>query len=96
LAWAQWTPHGLIRDWQRVASSGDGAKQVAVDTNGGQIYTSTDSGTTWTARETLIEKAGDLTPSIEGVTDQFEDEVSALTDAASAAEKAMKSAGSAA
>lgn len=44
----------------------------------------------------MIEKAGDLTPSIEGVTDQFEDEVSALTDAASAAEKAMKSAGSAA
>ena len=74
----------------------DGAKLVAGDTNGGQIYTSTDSGTTWTARETLIEKAGDLTPSIEGVTDQFEDEVSALTDAASAAEKAMKSAGSAA
>jgi photosystem II stability/assembly factor-like uncharacterized protein len=51
LAWAQWTPHGLIRDWQRVAPSGDGTKLVAVDTNGGQIYTSTDSGTTWTARD---------------------------------------------
>jgi hypothetical protein len=32
LAWTQWTPHGLIRDWQRVASSGDGTKLVAVDT----------------------------------------------------------------
>jgi hypothetical protein len=33
LAWTQWTPHGLIPDWQRVASSGDGTKLVAVDTS---------------------------------------------------------------
>ena len=46
-----------------------------------------------TALKALIEKADDLVAAIEGVTDQFEDEVSALTDAASAAEKAMQEAG---
>jgi hypothetical protein len=45
---------------------------------------------------TLIEKADDLTAAIEGVTDQFEDQVSALTDAASAAEKLVQAAGGAA
>lgn len=35
--------------WYSVASSADGAKLVA-GVNGGQIYTSTDSGTNWTAR----------------------------------------------
>ena len=48
------------------------------------------------ALKTLIEKAADLTASIEGTTDQFEDEVSALTDAASAAEKPLRATGDAA
>jgi hypothetical protein len=42
--------------------------------------------------QALIDKADDLTAAIEGTTDQFEDEVSALTDAASAAEKIIKAA----
>ncbi len=43
----------------------------------------------------LIEKAGDLIAAIYGVTDQFGHEVSALRDAAGAAEKAMQAAGGA-
>ena len=38
------------RNWQSVASSGDGTKLVAA-VNGGQLYTSTDSGANWTARD---------------------------------------------
>jgi hypothetical protein len=41
----------------------------------------------------LVEKAGDLIAAIYGVTDQFGHEVSALRDAAGAAEKAMQAAG---
>ncbi len=39
-----------IRSWSSVASSSDGTKLVAA-VFGGQIYTSVDSGATWTARE---------------------------------------------
>jgi hypothetical protein len=38
------------RNWEGVASSADGSKLVACVYNG-QIYTSTDSGVTWTARD---------------------------------------------
>jgi hypothetical protein len=45
---------GVVRDsvryWQTVASSSDGTKLVATVYNG-QIYTSVDSGVTWTARD---------------------------------------------
>lgn len=41
------------------------------------------------ALEALIARADDLTAAIEGVTDQFEDEVSQLCDAASAAERVL-------
>ncbi len=41
---------GIGAAWFSVASSSDGTKLVAV-ANGGQIYTSADSGSTWTARE---------------------------------------------
>jgi hypothetical protein len=37
-----------VANWNSVASSADGTKLVAV-VNGGQIYTSSDSGVTWTA-----------------------------------------------
>lgn len=47
------------------------------------------------AMRILIEKADGLIAAIEGVTDQFEREVSALSDAASAAEKALQAAGGA-
>ena len=43
-------PRESNRYWRSVASSADGTRLVAVAT-GGQIYTSTDSGTNWTARE---------------------------------------------
>ncbi len=36
--------------WQPVASSADGTKLVAV-VNSGKIYTSSDSGETWVARD---------------------------------------------
>ena len=38
------------RDWRSITSSADGTKLAAVAYDG-QIYTSTDSGVTWTARE---------------------------------------------
>ena len=42
-----WETHGPVAKWQSVASSADGRKLVAV-AYGGQIYTSTDSGVSWT------------------------------------------------
>ncbi len=45
-----WTPREAVRSWRTAAASQDGRKLVAA-VNGGQIYTSTNSGTTWTARD---------------------------------------------
>jgi len=45
------------------------------------------------ALKALIGKADDLIAAIEGTTDQFEAEVSALSEATSAAEKAIQAAG---
>ena len=45
-----WTPRESSRNWSSVASSSDGTKLVAV-VNGGQIYTSINSGVSWTPRE---------------------------------------------
>ncbi len=60
-----WSPHESSRQWSAAASSADGSKLVAADyglrarryggthdSNGGMIYTSTDSGATWTAEYT--------------------------------------------
>ena len=47
---AVWTARDSSRLWYGIASSSDGTKLVAT-VNGGQIYTSTDSGVTWTARD---------------------------------------------
>ena len=47
------------------------------------------------ALKALIEKADDLIAAIDGTTDQFEDEVSALREAANAAAKAMAAEGGA-
>jgi hypothetical protein len=44
-----WTARAGSQNWSSVASAMGGGKLVAV-VNGGQIYTSTDSGVTWTAR----------------------------------------------
>jgi ligand-binding sensor protein len=49
LTWA-FTARDSARTWTDVTSSSDGTKLAAV-VNGGQIYTSTDSGVSWTARE---------------------------------------------
>lgn len=48
--YAKWSLY-TNRDWTAIASSSDGVK-LAAAVQGGQIYTSTDSGVTWTARET--------------------------------------------
>jgi len=48
------------------------------------------------ALKTLIQKADDLIAAIDGTTGQFEAEVSALSEATSAAEKAMQATGGAA
>ena len=45
-----WTPRESVRGWTSVASSSDGTKLVAF-VNGGQIYTSIDSGVNWTPRD---------------------------------------------
>ncbi|MDO8507181.1 MAG: DUF2341 domain-containing protein [bacterium] len=46
----EWMARETNRTWRGVASSSDGTKLAAV-VNGGQIYTSTDSGATWTPRD---------------------------------------------
>jgi len=45
-----WTARESNRGWWSITSSADGTKLAAV-VDGGQIYTSSDSGVTWTARE---------------------------------------------
>lgn len=60
-----WSPHETSRQWTAVASSADGRKLVAADyglrdrrdggshdSSGGRIYTSEDSGATWTPQWT--------------------------------------------
>ena len=49
-SWAAWIPRDSNRTWKTLASSADGTKLAAV-VQGGQIFTSADSGVTWTARE---------------------------------------------
>lgn len=49
LGWTAQSGSG-VRDWSSIAGSSDGTKLVAGVSNGGYLYTSTDSGTTWTAR----------------------------------------------
>ena len=44
-----WSQVATSRDWTSITSSSDGTKLAAV-VNGGYIYTSTDSGATWTQR----------------------------------------------
>ena len=44
-----WTPHDSARNWVSITSSSDGSNLAAVVYDG-YIYTSTDSGTTWTSR----------------------------------------------
>lgn len=46
---AVWIPRGTNRYWGGIASSADGTKLVAFE-KGRMIYTSTDSGLTWTAQ----------------------------------------------
>lgn len=45
--WTQQTNSGS-RNWQGIASSADGTRLIASVSDGGYIYTSTDSGATWT------------------------------------------------
>ena len=53
LSWvAHPSPNGMSQNWSAVASSADGTKLVAVERNG-QIYTSADSGASWTVRESV-------------------------------------------
>ena len=49
---SEWMARDTARNWQSVASSGNGSKLVA-SAYGGQLYTSTDSGITWTARDAV-------------------------------------------
>lgn len=52
-----WTPRDSVRLWRAVASSSDGSKLAAVVYgNPGNIYTSVDSGATWTVRATDLNK----------------------------------------
>ncbi len=48
--WTVRDPAGGTASWSNVASSSDGTKLVAC-VRDGRIYTSTDSGVTWTASE---------------------------------------------
>lgn len=48
-----WTPRGPNSDWRDIAMSADGTKLTAIS---GRIYTSSDSGLSWTARESETER----------------------------------------
>ncbi len=68
-AGANWATHAMTGVWQCVASSSDGTKLAAGDgtTNGiGSLYTSTDSGVTWTAQIAPILEWWSISSSIDG------------------------------
>ncbi|MET0335842.1 MAG: hypothetical protein ABW190_16360, partial [Rhizobacter sp.] len=46
-----WTARSIVNGWISVATSADGTRLVAAE-GGTSLYTSTDSGVTWTARAT--------------------------------------------
>lgn len=54
---AAWIPRGSAQSWQAVASSADGTKVLAA-VSGGLLYTSTDSGMSWTPQTNGIANAG--------------------------------------
>jgi hypothetical protein len=59
-------PRGYVGHWTSITSSSDGTKLAAVVT-GGQIYTSTDSGITWTVSSSSpTEYWGSITSSSDG------------------------------
>ena len=51
---ATWIPRANALNWRCVASSADGTKLVA-GVDGGQLYTSTDSGANWTPRASVAQ-----------------------------------------
>ncbi len=59
-----WTARDSNRNWMFMASSADGTKLAAV-VDGGQIYTSSDSGATWTARD-ITRSWAEITMSADG------------------------------
>lgn len=60
-----WTAHESNRLWSAVASSSDGVKLVAAD-GSGLIYTSADSGVTWTPRANSQAQSSALCSSADG------------------------------
>jgi hypothetical protein len=60
-----WTAYDTNRNWTAIASSADGSKLVAAVRNG-QIYTSTDSGVTWVARNAGVKQWGSVASSADG------------------------------
>ncbi len=60
-----WMPYGLVSAWYTVASSSDGTKLVACVYNG-QIYTSTNSGVTWTAQTSGSQQWSGVASSADG------------------------------
>jgi hypothetical protein len=67
-----WTPRESNRYWSSVASSADGSKLVACDsgggffTSGGLIYTSWDSGATWTTSTAPVQNWRSIASSADG------------------------------
>ena len=62
---ALWVPRGALLSWNSVASSADGSHVVA-SVFSGQIYTSSDSGTTWTVQNTIVTNWGPVASSANG------------------------------
>ena len=61
----EWPARETERSWGSITSSADGSKLAAV-VNGGQIYTSTDSGVTWTEQNSGSRPWGSITSSADG------------------------------
>ncbi len=64
---ASWTAHESDRAWRSVASSADGTKLVAV-VYGGEIYTSSDAGFSWMARNAGTRNWSAVASSADGTT----------------------------
>jgi photosystem II stability/assembly factor-like uncharacterized protein len=61
-----WVSHGPALSWNAVASSANGVKLIAADYDMGRLYTSVDSGVTWTVTSSAAKRWRSLASSADG------------------------------
>jgi hypothetical protein len=62
-----WTAGTLLLGWRALASSSDGLKLAALDTFNRRIYTSTDGGSSWIERQSILSGGFSIASSSDGL-----------------------------